>query len=81
MYYINYIDMIMKNVKDMTLEELEREQIRLEARRAELNLQMRVERFKKYPKELRAILRKLGCAPDDPDVIIHRTTGSFEIKK
>lgn len=67
----------MKDIKDMTLAELEREQIRIEARQVELNRQMRAIRFKKYPKEVRAIMKKLGWAPEDMNTVIHRDAGRF----
>lgn len=67
----------MKDIKDMTLAELEREQIRIEARQVELNRQMRAIRFKKYPKEVRAIMRRLGWAPEDMNKVIHRDAGRF----
>lgn len=68
----------MKDIKDMTLAELEREQIRIEARQVELNRQIRAIQFKKYPKEIRAIMKKLGWAPEDADKVIRRTTGNFK---
>lgn len=71
----------MKDIKDMTLEELEIEQRRIEARQDELNRQMRAIRFKKYPKEVRAIMKRIGWAPEDTDKVIRRTTGSFKVGK
>ena len=69
----------MKDIKDMTLEELEREQRAIEVRQAELNLQMRALQFQKYPAKVRAIMKRIGWGPED--AIIHRTTGSFTIKE
>lgn len=71
----------MKDIKDMTLAELEREQIRIEARQVELNRQMRAIRFKKYPPAAQKIMRSLGWAPGQEDVVIRRTTGSFKVGK
>ena len=71
----------MKKLEDMTLEELERERRRIEARQAELRLKIKEIRFNQYPKEVRAIMKRLGWAPEDADKVIRRTCGSFTIKK
>ena len=71
----------MKDIKDMTTEELLREQIRLDARQVELNRQLRAIRFKKYPPAAQKIMRSLGWAPGQEDVVIRWTTGSFKAGK
>lgn len=67
----------MKDIKDMTIEELERELRLIDERQAEL----KALRFKMYPKEVRAIMKKLGWAPEDTGKVIRRTTGSFKAGK
>lgn len=37
--------------------------------------------FDNLPAEVRKALKRLGLDPRDKDVIIHRTTGAFTIKK
>lgn len=69
----------MKDIKDMTMAELEAELEKIDERQAELNLQMRTLQFQRYPAKVRAIMRRIGWAPED--TIIHRTTGSFTVKR
>lgn len=71
----------MKDLKDMTIAELELELEHIETRIKELNRKKRAILFKQYPREVREIMKKLGWAPEDEGKVIRRTGGSLEIKR
>ena len=71
----------MKDIKEMTIEELESELISIRTRQGELKRKLRQHRFNKYPVEIRKIMKSIGWAPEDSEEVTRRIGGSFEIKK